>query len=164
MTRSPWDQVAGAVCTANRTKFFLRAALLLALAAACAMASAQSSDAGATPPPPARNRQHRSTALTIDDRVKIMTKTLELNEPQQAAVKRILLQRQQQTLQLRQDPSISGSERIERFRSLQVATVERIRAVLNDEQKQKYNPLAAEQIKSTPERSVEDWMKATRPK
>lgn len=94
----------------------------------------------------------------------MLTKTLELNPQQQAAVKNILVQRQQQTLQIRQDPSISGSERIDRFRNLQVATVERIRAVLNDEQKQKYDPLAAQKVKSTPERSVEDWLKLTAPK
>jgi hypothetical protein len=93
-----------------------------------------------------------------------LTKSLDLNDVQQSAVKNILEQRQQQTLRIRRNPSISGSDRIEQFRALQDSTVERIRAVLTEEQKKKYDPLASRQIQSTPERSVEDWLKATTPK
>lgn len=102
---------------------------------------------------------------TIDDRVKAFAKSLDLNETQQAAVKKILEQRQQETLRIRRDPSISGSARIERFRALQDNTVERIRAVLNDEQRKKYDPLAVRKRQPAPDqRSVEDWIKATTPK
>ena len=107
---------------------------------------------------------HSSRRSNIDVRVKVLAKNLDLNEEQQSAVKRILEERQQQTLLIRRDPSISGSARIDRFRALQDATVERIRSVLNDEQKKKYDPMAARQIKSTPEHSVEDWLKASTPK
>ena len=161
MTYAQYRQFVIAFTTSNRTKYYLRAVLLVTLAIPRPATLAQSSE---TKTPPARTTQHRSRALTIDDRVKMLTKTLELNAQQQAAVKNILVQRQQQTLQIRQDPSISGGERIDRFRNLQVVTVERIRAVLNDEQKQKYDPLAAQKAKSTPERSVEDWLKLTTPK
>jgi hypothetical protein len=65
---------------------------------------------------------------------------------------------------IRRDPSLSGSTRIERFRVLQEVTVERIRAVLDDEQKKKYDPMAARRTQSTPEHSVEDWLKAPTPK
>jgi len=109
------------------------------------------------------HRAHRSSG--IDDRVKLFAKSLDLNEEQQAAVKRILKQRQQQTLQIRRDPSITGSAGIERFRALQVSTVEQIRAVLNEEQRRKYNPLAPRGLQPAPEqRSVEDWLKVTTPK
>ena len=112
--------------------------------------------------PVVAQRGHRPS---IDDRVKVFAKNLDLNEAQQAAVKKILEQRQQETLRLRQDPSISGSARIERFRALQDTTVERIRAVLNDEQKKKYDPLAVRRIQPAPnQRSVEDWLKVTTPK
>ena len=107
----------------------------------------------------------RGRRPTIDDRVKVFAKNLDLNEAQQAAVKKILVQRQQETLRIRQDPSISGSARIERFRALQDNTVERIRAVLNDEQKKKYDPLAVRKRQpAQDQRSVEDWIKATTPK
>jgi hypothetical protein len=93
-----------------------------------------------------------------------LAKALDLTTEQQSAVKSILEHRQQKTLSIRRDPSLSGGARIERFRMLQEATVERIRAVLNDEQKKKYDPLAARHAQSTPEHSVEDWLKASTPK
>ena len=50
------------------------------------------------------------------------------------------------------------------FRALQDNTVERIRAVLNEEQKKKYDPLAVRRVQPAPDqRSVEDWLKATTP-
>ena len=112
--------------------------------------------------PVVAQRGHRPPS--IDDRVKVLAKNLDLNETQQAAVKKILEQRQQETLRLRLDSSIAGSVRIERFRALQDDTVERIRAVLNEEQRKKYDPLAPRRIQPAPEqRSVEDWIKATTP-
>lgn len=102
---------------------------------------------------------------TLDDRVRVFAKQLDLNDQQQAAVKRILEQRQRDTLRIRQDPSLSGEERIARFRGLQDQTVQRIRAVLTDEQKKKYDPLAVRRIQPSPDqRSVEDWLKDTTPK
>lgn len=101
---------------------------------------------------------------TLDDRVKAFAKSLDLTETQQAAVKMILVQRQQEILRLRQDPTISGEDRIGRLRALQDQTAERIRNVLNDEQKKKYNPLATKQLAPQPDqKSLEDWLKATTP-
>ena len=111
--------------------------------------------------PAVAQRGHRPT---IDDRVKVLTRSLDLNEAQQAAVKKILEQRQQDTLRIRQDASISGGTRIERFRALQDQTVLRIRAVLNDKQKEKYDPLAVRRVTPAPDqKSVEDWLKVTNP-
>ena len=118
--------------------------------------------AGAASPAPRTHRGHRRP--TIDDRVKVLAKNLELNETQQAAVKKILEQRQQETLRIRRDPSISGSTRIDQFRALQDKTVQRIRAVLNEEQRKKYDPLAVRRVQPAPQqRSVEDWLKVTTP-
>src|SRR5882762_2352672 len=100
----------------------------------------------------------------IDDQVRRLAKTLDLSEAQLSAVKKTLELRQQQALRIRRDPSISGSARISQFRALQDNTVERIRAVLNEEQRKKYDPLAVRRIQPAPERrSVEDWLKATTP-
>jgi hypothetical protein len=135
--------------------------LFLALGLPCTPLYAQASDAGSLRP---QTPPHRSRKSNIAARVSILTKNLDLTDAQQSAVKNILEQRQEQTLRIRRDPSISGSARIEQFRALQDSTVERIRAVLNEEQKKKYDPLASRQIQSTPERSVEDWLKTTTPK
>lgn len=128
---------------------------------AATQSSAPASDAGNLQP---QTPPHRSRKSYIDARVGILTRSLDLNDAQQSAVKNILEQRQQETLRIRHDPSISGSARIERFRALQDTTVERIRALLTDEQKKKYDPQASRQIQSKPERSVEDWLEATKPK
>ena len=131
---------------------FLRTLLCLALVLPVLLLSA----------PALAQRGHRPT---LDDRVKVLARSLELNEAQQAAVKKILEQRQQETLSIRLDSSISGSTRIERFRALQDNTVERIRAVLNEEQKKKYDPLAVRRVAPAPDqKSVEDWLKVTNPK
>jgi Spy/CpxP family protein refolding chaperone len=106
-------------------------------------------------------RQH--TGPKIDDQVRVLAKNLNLGEAQQSAVKKILEQRQQQTQHIRLDPSLSGSARIDQFRALQDITVERIRAVLTEEQKKSYNPLLARKRQQPPQRSVEDWLKVTTP-
>lgn len=103
----------------------------------------------------------RRRPITIDAQVKRFAESLDLNETQQSEVKKILEFRQLQIRRIRLDESLSGAERISRFRGLQDSTVARIRAVLNDDQKKKYDPLAVRQAqKDSPPASVEDWMKA----
>ncbi len=119
--------------------------------------------AGAESPAPQAPAAHQARGRQIlDERVRQFAKNFNLDEAQQAAVKTILEQRQEETLRIRLDPALSGSARIERFRALQDATIARIRAVLNEEQRQKYNPLAP---RATPQdqRTVEDWLKLTTP-
>ena len=115
-----------------------------------------------TPAHPARSPQRRAT---LDDRVKAFSKALDLSDAQQVAVKRILEQRQAEILRLRQDGSISGEERIGRLRAVQDQTVLRIRSVLNDDQKKKYDPLAVREIPPPQgQKTVEEWLKETTPK
>jgi len=135
--------------------------LFLALAFGGVSALAQTPEISAPQP---QAKQPPSKRSNIDVRVSALAKTLDLTAEQQSAVKNILEQRQRKTLLIRRDPSISGSARIDRFRMLQETTVERIRAVLNDEQKKRYDPMAASHRQLTPEYSVEDWLKATAPK
>jgi hypothetical protein len=105
---------------------------------------------------------HPRVRRNIDDRVSLLAQTLELNQAQQSAVRKILEQRLQQIRWIRSDPSISGGARIERFRALQESTVEQIRAVLNEAQKKKYDPVAVRRLQPAPQqRSVEDWLEAT---
>ena len=119
---------------------------------------------GPGPDRPARDTPRRQTKPGMDDRVRPLAQALDLNEAQQSAVKKILEQRQQQAGRIRRDPSILGSARIDKFRALQDSTVEQIRAVLNEEQRKKYDPFAARKIQPTPQqRSAEDWLQATSP-
>ena len=99
--------------------------------------------------------------ITIDDQVKRFAELLDLSEAQQSKVKKALEFQQVQIRRIRLDGSVSGAEKINRLRGLQDNTVASIRAVLNDEQKKKYDPLAVRQAqKGSSQTSVEDWMKA----
>lgn len=98
-------------------------------------------------PPPAPQRRHQAPrALSLDDRVKAFAASLDLSPTQQLAVKKILERSQLETLQIRRDTSIEGGERIARLRALQDETVQRIRAVLTEDQKKKYDPLAIRKL------------------
>ena len=113
---------------------------------------------GATNPSGQTQRTRQRSG--IDGRVKVLAKNLDLNEAQQSAVKNILEQRRQETLRLRLDSSVTPSSRIARFRVLQDKTVEQIRAVLNEEQRKKYDPLVVRGIPpAQDQRSVEDWLR-----
>jgi len=100
----------------------------------------------------------------MDDRIKVLARTLDLSAAQQSQVKTILEQGRQQMIQNRLNTSISGSARIDQFRALQDQTIERIRAILTEEQKRKYDLLAARKLQqqATPP-DVDAWLDATRP-
>ena len=137
-------------------------ALAMLLAAPFVLAQGPSTPAGSKAKPAAPTAQQRSSQL-LDERVKVFAKSLDLNDTQAAAVKQILLAREQEMLRLRMDSSMSGSDRIAHIRMLQDQTIMRIRGVLNDEQKKKYDPLAVRRVQPAPDqRSVEDWLKLTR--
>jgi hypothetical protein len=164
MPHPSYNGLARMTSTAKLRNYCVGACLLLALASPILLPGMPASAQAANAPSPERQSRHRYKSPTIDDRVKVLAKNLDLNEAQQSAVKKILEQRQQETLRLRLDPSITGSARIDRFRALQEGTVQRIRAVLNEEQRKKYDPLAPRRIpSSSEERSVEDWLKAATP-
>jgi hypothetical protein len=98
--------------------------------------------------------------LTIDDKVRQFAKALDLNEAQQAGLKAVLERQQVQAKQIQFDPSLSGQERIGRFRALQNETVLHIRALLNDEQEKKYDPLGrGKQEEGFSDKYVDQWMK-----
>jgi Spy/CpxP family protein refolding chaperone len=113
------------------------------------------------PAPLQRPAPHRYRRVTIDDQVQGLAKSLGLTETQQTAVKQILKRRQLESARILRENS--GSDRLSRFRMLQMRTVTQIRGVLNDEQKKKYNPLGQRPAQQPDQRSVEDWMKATTP-
>jgi len=100
----------------------------------------------------------------MDDRIAILSKNLDLTEVQRSSLKKILEQRQQATLRIRNSEA-PGNVRIGQFRALQERTVEQIRAILTDEQKKKYDPMMVRKVPAadTPQRSVDDWIKATTP-
>jgi hypothetical protein len=135
--------------------------LCTALAQSAPLSSAPALSQDPAPARPAQPAARHQRRVSLDERVKGLAKNLDLSEAQQAAVKRILERRQQESLRIMR--TSSGTDGIGRLRALQIGTVEQIRSVLNDEQKKKYNPLTPAPPKTSPQRSVEDWMKVTTP-
>ena len=115
----------------------------------------------ANPPsvPPQRRTQRAYHGQTIDDRVKALAKALDLNQMQQAGLKAVLEHQQSQVRLIQFDETLSGEERIGKFRALQEDTVLRIRALLNDEQKKKYEPLNHQVEKENSSDYVDQWMR-----
>ena len=110
---------------------------------------------------PQRHTQSVYRRRSLDERVKSFAETLNLDPAQQAGVKAVLERQQREARQIQFDQSLLGAERIGRFRALQQDTVSRIRALLNEEQRKKYDPLNHGVTATTSQPSVEDWLKAT---
>ena len=112
-----------------------------------------------------RQKGSRFKRPSLDVQVKRLAETLDLSETQQSEVKKILERRQEQSNRILRDPSPSGVDRVGKFRALNQSTVAQIRAILSDQQKEKYNPLGQSGIpRTSPQPSVEDWLKASRAK
>lgn len=77
-------------------------------------------------------------------RLEMLTKRLSLTTDQQAQVKAILDDNQKQMQALRDDSSTSREEKRPKMMELRKATDEKIRAVLTDEQKTKFDAMQAE--------------------
>lgn len=145
---------------------FLVSALCLA---PCAVA--QAPDTAALPPatpqaqapaaaPAPRRPQSMYRKRSMDDRVKSLAKALDLDEKQQAGLKTVLERQQLQARKIQFDQSLDGAERMGKFRALQEDTVLRIRALLNDEQKKKYDPLNHAPSENSSDKYVNQWIKA----
>ena len=81
-----------------------------------------------------------SQKITIEERVRRLSESLSLTAEQQAQVRTILARRQTEVERLRLDSSPSAVERVHMYRAVDERTVERIKSVLSDEQRQKYSP------------------------
>jgi hypothetical protein len=130
----------------------------LTLTAISAMAAGDT----AAPAPPA---VRQLGAGTLEDRVTVFSRSLSLDAGQQASLRRILIEQRDAVRRIWSDRALLPAERAPATRAANERTGDQIRAMLNDEQKKKYNPPKP----STPheagdKRSVEQWLDATRSK
>jgi protein CpxP len=75
---------------------------------------------------------------TPDEQVARMTKRYNLTSDQQAQIKPILANQQQQMQALRQDSSLSREDKIAKVKNIRLDSSTKIQALLNDSQKQKF--------------------------
>jgi hypothetical protein len=131
-------------------------AIVFVLGSVLVVWSADAQTTTNAPPAPQRSFYRRST---LDERVKRFAKALNLDETQQVGLKKVLEHQQVQTRQIQLDQSLSGTDRISRIRDLQRDTVSQIRALLNEEQKKKYDPLNHTTETNSSDSYVNDWLK-----
>ncbi len=109
-----------------------------------AVASAQD-----TPPPPPDQTQAgppqggRGMRMDPDQQLAHLTSALSLTTDQQSQIKPLLVDRQQKMQALMQNESLSQEDRRAQARTISQGTNNSIKAVLTDEQKQKFDTMQA---------------------
>jgi hypothetical protein len=152
----------------SRRALVLYASLVLAiglLGAAEAADTTEASGQDAAPPSPAHQATKRGPGAGLEDRVKVLAKGLDLDAAQQSQLRKILRAQSDAVRRIWSDKSLSPAERAPATRAASERTGDEIRAILNDEQKKKYNSATpATALDKGDERSVEQWLDAARPR
>lgn len=111
-----------------------------------------------------RARHHAGAGQGIEGRVKLLTQELDLDAKQQAELRKLLESQREQVRLVWNDTSLPAANRVGATRAISDRTADQIRAMLNEEQKKKYNsakpPRDAE---SSPKPDVEYWMNPAKP-
>jgi Rod binding domain-containing protein len=117
----------------------------------------------AAPAPQATSRA--PAAARLDDRVKAVSTALDLDAAQQTQLRKILLEQRDAVRKIWSDKSLSPAERVPATRAAGTRAGDEIRAILNDEQKKKYNSATpTKPDEQGDKRSVEQWLDAARPR
>ena len=93
-----------------------------------------------TPTPPPMHGP-RGQMMNPDKQLEHLTKALNLTSDQQTQIKPILEDQQNQMMQLHQDQSLSRDDKMAKAKSLHADTTGKIEAVLDPDQKQKYEAM-----------------------
>jgi len=136
----------------------------LALAAALLMACAWGGGAAATEVEASAAAAHpaprRSTGSGLEARVRLLTGKLGLDVRQQEALRQVLLEQREEVLAVWADESRPAAARVQATEAVGERTADRIRALLNESQRARYNrPRSKEAAPASPRPSVETWMK-----
>jgi len=142
--------------------------LVFVLASAClgavhAADDAEDSAGGAPSRPVPR---HAAAGSSLEGRVQVLSKFLDLDVTQQSELRKVLENQREQVRKVWSDSSVPAAYHVGATRAISDKTADQIRALLNEEQRKKYNPprQPREAAADSTKRSVEDWMNATRPK
>ncbi len=98
----------------------------------------------APPPGGQRGQGGGRGPMNVEDQVKQLTERLNLTDDQQGKVKAILEDGRTQMQKLRGDDSMSQEDKMSKMRSIHDATTAKIRDILTDDQKKKFDELEQE--------------------
>lgn len=91
----------------------------------------------------------------------LLTRALDLDAVQQATLRNLLIVQATLIDEVWRDPSVPSAYRVGATRSISNHTADEIRAMLNDEQKKKYDPSRQPRPASSTAATLEAWMNAT---
>jgi Spy/CpxP family protein refolding chaperone len=135
---------------------WLRTAMIAALAVQAAVGSVAYAVESQAP-------VHTVTAGTLDHRVAVLSKALDLDARQRSELWKIFASQREAVKEIWRDPALLAAERAPATRAVEDRTADAIRAILTDEQKKKYNPPKPATPPSGP-LDVGAWMDAARAK
>jgi hypothetical protein len=108
-----------------------------------------------------RSRSHRpphpTPATVIDANVRRLARGLKLDEEQQAKLREILVDQYAQLMKLRTE-SAPGTDRAGAMRAIVDRTREKIREMLNDEQKKQYSTEVPREVTAATRADLEHWL------
>jgi hypothetical protein len=108
--------------------------------------------------------QHRAPRA-LEQRIATYTRTLQLTPDQQSQLRGLLVRQGEQLRRIWRDSAQSSGSRIQLTRAVTGLTSDRIRALLTEEQRKKYNaPRHPRPEAAMTGPSVEDWMYAAGPR
>jgi hypothetical protein len=111
-----------------------------------------------------RHPQRLTPEQVIDERVRRLATSLDLDETQQGRLREVLVNERREIQRLRTDNAHPGADRIGPMLAILEKTREEIRAMLNDEQRKKY-PAPLPQNSTAPANADLDyWIRQTQPR
>jgi hypothetical protein len=116
---------------------------------------------GAVTAAPANSHAHHPPPATVDGRVQLMSRELDLDPNQQATLRSLLLAQRAEVSKVWSDPAVPAAVRVAATRAVSEKTAERIRGMLNDEQRAKYSKAQQHDAAvGAPGADVQKWMKS----
>ena len=101
----------------------------------------------------------------LDDRVRLLSKALDLDASQQTELRKVLEGQREKVSRLWSDSSLPATYRISAMQAISDQTAEQIRVLLNEEQRKKYNaPRQRHAAEGSARPDVEAWMNAAKSK
>ena len=139
---------------------------LVAVALACICAPAAFAE---EPAPhiaaPEQTKPPRDQRPGLDNRARRLVKVLELTEAQQTELARVLASQRELIRKLWSDQKVPPEYRVGAMRAINEQTEDRIRALLNDEQKKKYvASRPRDPARTSQQPNVDYWPNAAKPK
>jgi len=125
----------------------LQIAVLVMVGTAVGALQAKAQDPSAPPPPPPPGQdgpRHGGPGGMRGNQVEFLTKKLNLTPDQVTQVKAIEDDSRKQMMALREDTSIAGADKRAKMMDIHKAAQDKVRALLTDDQKTKYDALQAE--------------------